>query len=151
MVRAIADELARPLPRETGSDPIARIEAGNRAYVTLYRRHGRILAVMQHRAFEDPELHAVRQNNLRTFNERAERLIRRLQSEGRVVRGIDPRFAALALGGMVHAFCYEAFSFDDETGFDDDAIVDGLTAIWSRALGLAAPDPTGKPSRKLAR
>lgn len=147
LVRAIADDFATPLPKDIGTDPFARIQAGNRNYVTLYRRHGRILAVMQHRTFEDAELHELRQRNLRIFTERAERAIRRLQSDGRAARDVNPRFAAMALSNMVHAFCYETFSFRDTAEFDDDEIVDGLAALWSRAIGLA-PGATAKPNRR---
>lgn len=142
VVEAIGGELAAPLPREVGADPLARIEAGNRAYVHVYAKNARILAVMQHRTFEDPAMHALRQHGRRLFIDRAERALRRLQSDRRIPDDVRPRFAAMALAGMVHSFCYEAFALGASDVVTASAqsveqITAGLTTLWARAIGLA--------------
>lgn len=150
VIEAVGAELAAPLPREVGSDPLARIEAGNRAYVHTYAKNARILAVMQHRTFEDGAMHELRQRGRKLFIDRAERAIRRLQSEGNVVSDVRPRFAAMALAGMVHAFCYEAYALGASdvltaSARGEEEVVQGLTALWARAIGLA---PRAVSSRK---
>jgi AcrR family transcriptional regulator len=142
VIEAIGEELAAPLPREVSSDPLARIEAGNRAYVRTYAKNARILAVMQHRTFEDQAMHDLRQHGRKLFIDRAERAIRRLQAGGNVASDVRPRFAAMALAGMVHAFCYEAYALGAadvvaSTAKSEEEVVAGLTTLWARALGLS--------------
>ena len=136
VIGAVGAELAAPLPRTVGSDPLARIEAGNRAYVRTYARNARILAVMQHRIFEDRAMYELRQEGRQLFVDRAERAIRRLQKERLVDPSLRPRFAAMALSGMVHAFCYEAFALGGDAAISESAAASGLTALWAGALGL---------------
>lgn len=150
VIEAIGAELAAPLPREIGSDPLARIEAGNRAYVRIYAKNARILAVMQHRTFEDRAMHELRQRGRKLFIDRAERAIRRLQGAGEVAGDVRPRFAAMALAGMVHAFCYEAYALGAAdvvatSARGEEEVVQGLTALWARAIGLT---PRAASSRK---
>lgn len=140
---AVAEELVAPLPAEVGKGGFARIEAGNRAYVRTYRANARLFAILQHRTFEDRGLHELRQRGRQVFIDRAERAIRRLQSEGEVAKSVQPKFAATALSCMVHSFCYEAFSFDDEL-FDEEETVRGLTLLWAQALGLRIPSTAAR-------
>lgn len=140
----VETEFSAPLPREVGLDPLARIEAGNRAYLRNYRKNARILAAMQHRAFEDPELNELRQRSRRCWIDRAERAIRRLQAEGRVATDVSARFAATALSGMVHDVCYETFAFGEVGDLDEDEVAADLARLWARALGMT---PEKKPAR----
>ncbi|MDB4944026.1 MAG: TetR family transcriptional regulator [Labilithrix sp.] len=143
----VESELTAPLPREVGLDPLARIEAGNRAYVRGYRKHARILAVMQHRSFEDPELYELRQRSRRRWIDRAERAIRRLQIERRVPADVSARFAATALSGMVHDVCYETFAFGASADVDEDEVATSLARLWARALGILPAPPRPKTRR----
>lgn len=142
VIEAIGAELAAPLPRDASSDPLARIEAGNRAYVHVYAKNARILAVMQHRTFEDEGMHALRQHGRKLFIDRAERAIRRLQAGRQIPGDVRPRFAAMALAGMVHSFCYEAYALGaadvvNASARSEEEVVNGLTTLWARAIGLA--------------
>jgi AcrR family transcriptional regulator len=141
VMELVEEEFAAPLPREIGTDPLARIEAGNRAYVLNYKKNARLLAAMQHRSFEDPELYEMRQRSRKRWIDRAERTIRRLRAEGHIGDDISPRFAATALSGMVHDFCYEAFAFG-RAEWDEEEIAAGLARLWARALGLPAKKKT---------
>ena len=141
VMEVVDGEFALPLPREAGSDPLARLAAGNRAYVRNYARNARILAVMQHRSFYDSELGALRTLARRRWIERAERSIRRLRDAGRATSELSPRFLATALSSMVQAFCYEHFAFVDanhpgDSRLGEEEIASGLTDIWIRAVGL---------------
>lgn len=142
VIETIGAELAAPLPKSLSTDPLERIEAGNRAYVRIYKQNARILAVMQHRTFEDPAMHELRQRGRKLFIDRAERAIRRLQSERAIPSDVRPRFCAMALSGMVHSFCYEAFAqrdlAPDSAVLREEDVVQGLTTLWARALGLGS-------------
>jgi len=135
VIEAIGEELAAPLPRDV-KGPLARIEAGNRAYVRTYRNNARILAIMQHRTFEDEAVHDLRQRGRKLFIDRAERAIRRIQQEGDIASSVSPRFAATALSGMVHAFCYEVYGLAFAAPPSEEEAVQGLTELWARAIGL---------------
>ena len=119
-----------------GSDPLARLAAGNREYVRNYARNARILAVLQHRSFEDPEPRAVRNRARRCWLDSTERSIRRLRDAGHAKSELSLRFLATALSSMVQAFCYEHFAFDDGARLEEEDIADGLTDIWIRAVGI---------------
>ena len=87
-------------------------------------------------------MHELRQHGRKLFIDRAERAIRRLQTEGNVPSDVRPRFAAMALAGMVHAFCYEAYALGasdvvTSSARSEEEVVAGLTALWARAIGLA--------------
>ena len=136
VIEVVEGEFTMPLPREAGSDPLARLAAGNREYVRNYARNARILAVLQHRSFEDPELRAVRNRARRRWLDSTERSIRRLRDAGHAKSELSPRFLATALSSMVQAFCYEHFAFDDGARLEEEDIADGLTDIWIRAVGI---------------
>ena len=137
VVGLVDQELTDAVAREV-TDPLARIAAGNLAYVRKYRKNARILAALQHRTFEDPALHELRQRARLRWIERAERVIRRLQEDGVAGSELSARFVATALSGMVHSFCYETFAFGGRQLMTEEEIAGGLTAIWLRALGASA-------------
>jgi AcrR family transcriptional regulator len=135
VVELVDAELVGAIPREV-EGPLERIAAGNLAYVRRYRKNARILAAMQHRTFEDPALHELRQRARLRWIERTERVIRRLQEQGLAARDGNARFLSTALSGMVHSFCYETFAFGGRQLAGEEEIARGLTAIWYRALGV---------------
>jgi len=145
ILRAVVDlvdaELSAPLPADVGTDQLARIEAGTRAYVQRFKQNARILAVLQHRTVEDPELYTIRRRSLDRWIARAERSIRRLQAEGHVPKALSPRFAATVVTGMVHSFCYETYAFGTTSDLDDDQVSKGLAEMWARAIGLDVTAP----------
>ncbi len=141
-------ELIPPLPPDIGPDPRARIEAGNRAYVKAYRKHARILALVQHQTLSDSTLRGLYDAGRAAFIDRVERSIRRLQREGVTPKDVSANLAANILAGMVHEFCYRAFGLEDGTTageVDVDEAVSALTTLWARALAL--PDRDRKRAR----
>ena len=133
-----------------GTDPLARIEAGNRLYIRNYVRNARMLAVVQHEAFNDSKLLSMREKSRKTWVERAERNVRRLQEEGRASREVSARFLAEALSSMVQAFCYEHFAVT-EGAFDEEEAAAGLTMIWIRALGIRSTTSSNAAGKRRVR
>jgi AcrR family transcriptional regulator len=147
VVDLVDQELTDPVARDV-TDPLARVAAGNLAYVRKYRKNARILAALQHRTFEDPALHDLRQRARLRWIDRAERLIRRLQEDGVASRELSARFTATALSGMVHSFCYETFAFGGRQLMKEEEIAQGLTALWLRALGVGTAAKSSASGKK---
>jgi AcrR family transcriptional regulator len=118
------------------ADAYERLRGANERFLASYRRHARMLAVVEEAASTDPRwaglLDALRQ----TYVSRAERTLRRLRDEGRVAADVVPELAAPALTGMVETFARRTPA--DRSDPDGDA--DQLTRLWARAVGLAVPD-----------
>ncbi len=70
----------------------------------------------------------------------------RWQADGTADPGLDPELAAEALGSMVDQICYVWMNLGRE--FDEDALLDVLTTVWSRTVGVAQarPRPVAAPT-----
>lgn len=118
--------------------PYQRIEAANRRYLESYRRHSRIMAIIEQVSTFNEEIHAIRESRANQTTGRTERSIMRLQAEGLADPGLDPHLTAVALTSMLSRFAYLWLGTDAGPGyeFDIDAAVDGLTRLWANAIGL---------------
>jgi AcrR family transcriptional regulator len=133
---------------ESGTDPIERISAANRAYLRAYAQNARLMGVIEevspyHGYFRDLMLEI---RNL--FVRRNEHGIRRLQDQGLADPHLDPVIAASALGGMVERFAQVWLLMGEP--YDENAAVETLTRLWAQGIGLAMPAPKPK-ERKAAR
>ena len=130
---AIGDEVPEPQQR--------MLEA-NRRYLAAYRRHGRMLEVVEEAAATDDRyrdaLVGVRRDHVR----RVTRDIARLQASGLAAADVDPAVAASALCAMVEGFGRHWYGRGESVAatYDDDTAVETLTLLWARGLGL---DTTG--------
>lgn len=122
------------------SDPIAGIEIANRAYVRGYRRNGRLMSLLLQIAEQDTELLERRLAIRQRFEDRLSRAISRWQRDGLVYRDLDPIYTANALAYMVDRFMYEWTVLDLD--YDEDLVVETLTKLWTRSLGLERPSAT---------
>jgi AcrR family transcriptional regulator len=118
------------------ADPYERLSSANRRFLASYRRHARMLAVVEEAASTDPRWAGLLDDLRQTYVGRAERTLRRLRDEGRVADDVVPELAAPALTGMVETFARRAPA---DRG-DPDGDADQLTRLWARAVGLAVPD-----------
>ncbi|MEE3851867.1 TetR/AcrR family transcriptional regulator [Gordonia sp. LSe1-13] len=122
---------------ETGrseTDPIATIEAANRAYFEAYRRNARLMMVREQVAGVSPEFRAKRLHRGQVFVERNAKSIKELQDAGHADPDLDPLLAAGALSGMVSRMAYQAFGVADTD--DLETLVFTATRLWVNALGL---------------
>jgi AcrR family transcriptional regulator len=126
---AVADEVPEPQQR--------MLEA-NRRYLAAYRRHGRMLEVVEEAAATDARyrdaLDGVRHDHVA----RVTRDITRLQEAGLADDDLDAAVAASALCAMVEGFGRHWYGRgeQDDSPYDDDTAVETLTQLWARGLGL---------------
>ena len=137
VIERLEQEMLHPRLREVADreDPLAVIEAGNRAYLTSYREHARLMGLMDQVALLDPEFHEVRMRRARRFTRRNARAIARLQARGQADPSLDPRLAAQAVSVMVSRTAY--LRYVEGVGTDSlETLVRTLTRLWAGALGI---------------
>jgi AcrR family transcriptional regulator len=123
-VRAVTDN----------EDPIAVIEAGNRAYLTAYRRNARLMRLLEQVATIDDNVRELRRRRGRAFAQRNARSIRELQARGIADPDIDSLLAATALSAMVGRMAYSAYVIGERWNLEE--LVSTLTRLWANALRI---------------
>jgi AcrR family transcriptional regulator len=121
---------------EAAGDPVAAIEAANRAYLEAVRRNARLVGLMEQVGAIDERFRSWRQETGRVFVERNAAGIRSLQRQGLADRSLDPDLAARALSAMVSRMAYLTF-VSDEVGATLDEVLAAVTRLWANALGLS--------------
>ena len=145
------DEMLHPHVREVTDteDPIAVIEASNRAYLEAYERNAKLMGLLEQVATIDDDVRELRLRRAAAFHERNARSIRDLQARGLADPGIDPLLAARSLSTMVSRMAYAVYVLGDHA--EQDALVEILTHLWANALRLPMPAASGvkrKSTRK---
>jgi AcrR family transcriptional regulator len=131
----------------TPDDPIAVIEAANRAYLLAYRRNAKLMALMEQVAQVDEDFRRLRLKRARAFIDRNARAIARLQQRGLADPELDPNLAAQAMSSMVSRMAYNRYVQGLGNG-SLDALSNTLTRLWAGALGIARrADPHPTPTR----
>lgn len=115
-------------------DPVEKIRASNRRYLTVAARNARLIAALEELALRDPQFRELKLRIRQPFLQRIEAGIRRFQEQGLTDPHLDPRIAASMLGGMIEHFSMLWFVYEVE--YDEDIAVDTLTRLWAQALGL---------------
>lgn len=135
VIEAAQDDLLHPgMPHvDDSEDPIAVIEASNRAYLTAYLRNAKLMAIMQQVASIDPSFQKLRRQRAFMFNKRNSRHIADLQGRGLADPTLDPLLASKALSGMVGRVAMEVM---DQENRDLEEIVELVTKLWVNALKL---------------
>jgi AcrR family transcriptional regulator len=123
-------------PAAADDSPWERIRRSNRCYLERYRDEATLMGVIEQVSRYDDHVNAARMATMKHFVERAERAIRRLQTDGHVDVLIDPALAADALGAMVARFA-ELWLVQHYREYDFDVAVEQLTLLWGNALGMA--------------
>jgi len=133
--QAIAQMLADLHADVVADDPVDRIRDSLRRFVHAYRPAARIVALVEQVGTFTPEMKALRLALREAFVQRTVRGLVRWQADGTADPGLDPELAAEALGSMVDQICYVWMNLGRE--FDEDALLDVLTTVWSRTVGVA--------------
>ena len=126
---AIGDEV--PEPEE-------RMLEANRRYLAAYRRHGRMLEVVEEAAATDARYRDALAGVRRDHVARVTHDIERLQKSGVAERDVDPAVAAAALCAMVEGFGRHWYGRGEQAAstHDDETAVETLTRLWARGLGI---------------
>ena len=135
------DEMLHPHVRAAAhtDDPIAIIEASNRAYLVAYRRNAKLMGLLDEVAAIDDDVRQLRRRRTAAFVRRNAASIRDLQERGLADAELDPNLTAAALSWMVSRMAYSVFVLGDHRVSLDD-LVAGLTRIWANALRLTPRD-----------
>jgi len=119
-------------------DPQRRMLEGNRRYLDAYRRHGRMLEVVEEVAAIEPHYRDALARVRRDHVARVTRDIERLQRSGTASPDVDPAVAAGALCAMVEGFGRHWYGRgeSEHATYDDETAVGTLTTLWARGLGI---------------
>jgi AcrR family transcriptional regulator len=144
----VSEEMLHPRLQELADrdDPVAVIEAANRAYLVSYRRNAQLMALMEQVAQIDEDFRRLRLRRARAFGARNAQAIARLQQRGLADPLLDPKLAADALSGMVSRMAYLRFVLRLDTASLDE-LTRTLTRLWVNALGITTPQTTRKRRR----
>jgi AcrR family transcriptional regulator len=143
----LEEEMLHPrlaAPAADREDPVAVIEAANRAYLESYRRNAKLMGLMEQVTQVDPEFMELRMQRTRAFTQRNTRALRRLQERGLARPDLDPALAALALSTMVSRTAYARYVLGLGNA-STDALTETLTRLWVGALGI---DSRTKPAKE---
>lgn len=133
----ISEEMLHPRLQELADreDPVATIEAANRAYLLAYRRNAKLMALMEQVAQIDEDFRRLRLRRARAFVERNALQIESLQERGLADPALDPQLSAYALSAMVSRMAYLRYvlRFDSASV---ETLTQTLTRLWVGALGI---------------
>jgi AcrR family transcriptional regulator len=137
VMEEVSEEMLHPRLKEIADrdDPVAVIEAANRAYLVAYRRNARLMALMEQVAQIDADFRRLRLRRARAFGERNAQAISRLQQRGWADPELDAQLAADALSAMVSRMAYLRYVL----GFgraSPETLARTLTRLWVNALGI---------------
>ena len=134
VLELVQDEMLHPgFPHVADDDPIAVIEASNRAYLMAYQRNRLLNRLMHEVQWINPEFMELRQERARRFAERNARSIADLQKRGLVDPFLDPLMTARALSSMVSRLALDSLVFDVD---DVELVLETVNRLWVNALGL---------------
>ena len=119
-------------------EPERRMLEANRRYLVAYRRHGRMLEVVEEAAATDARYRDALAGVRRDHVARVTHDIERLQKAGVAERDVDPAVAAGALCAMVEGFGRHWYGRGEQavSTHDDETAVETLTRLWARGLGI---------------
>lgn len=115
-------------------DPVERIRRANVRFVEAFRPNAVILGLIEQVGTFTPEMRRLRLALRESFVDRTARGIRRMQADGIADPGIDPVMLSEVLGAMVDETCYVWFVLGKN--YDAEAVIDSLTTVWARAIGV---------------
>jgi AcrR family transcriptional regulator len=114
-----------------------QVHQAMRRFVAAYRTQARLIVVIAQLGQSTPEVAALRLSVRKAFVDRTARGIRLQQAQGLADPHLDADLASEVLGSMVDHTCWVWLNLGQE--FDEEALLDTLTLVWTRALGQ--PDP----------
>jgi AcrR family transcriptional regulator len=116
-------------------DPVERIRRAMVRFVEGFRPNAVMIGLIEQVGTFTPEMRGLRLALRQSFVDRSARGIRRMQADGIADPDQDPVLLAEVLGAMVDQTCYLWFFLGKE--FDSHAVVESLTTVWARGIGVA--------------
>ena len=121
-------------PRPADLTPAERVRFGLERFIAAFRPNAIMIGLIEQVGTFTPEMRKLRLALRESFVERSARGIVRMQVEGVANSDVDPLMTAEVLGAMVDQTCYIWFSLGKD--FDETEVLDSLSMVWSRAIGL---------------
>ena len=134
VAQMLADFRERLATGGHGGPTYERIREGVRHYVDVYRPRARMLALMEQVGTFTDEMRDLRLRVREEFLLWVEHGMKRQQAAGIADPGVDPHLMVEVLGAMMDHTCYISFVLGKH--FDEDALVETLTTVWSRAIAV---------------
>jgi len=140
VVQQLADEGLHPPSLEyldgAERDFEKLIEKHHRAYLEMYQRHAKMMAVIEEvTSISDKFLHW-RTQQAQPYVESNVATVRKLQRAGLVDKKLDPLLSARALSAMVSRSAFITFVLEEEDKRAVGGLAKTLTRLWVNALGL---------------
>ncbi len=126
-------------PDNTEGDPIRDIAYASRQYFLACLRNAGVVRSMEQLAVSDDGIDKSRRSTVRVGVKRVERWIRRLQEQGVCDLELDPRTTAIALHTMNVRVAYDHL-LPSGSRKDVEPLVNAVTRVWARTVGLEQPD-----------
>ena len=149
LLRALVDEIVTEVFAALAigdevPDPERRMHEANRRYLAAYRRHGRMLEVVEEAAAGDVRYRDALAGVRRDHVGHVTHDIARLQKAGLADSDVDPAVAAGALCAMVEGFGRHWYGRGEQAAstHDDETAVETLSRLWARGLGIRTAGPT---------
>lgn len=120
---------------ERDASPYARVRAGLRRYLQVYRDNARMIALMEQAGAFTPEMRRTRLHVREEWLAQLERSVKRQQAGGIADPNVDPYMTVHVLGAMADHVCYLWFCLGQP--YDETEVLAALTEVWARALGIA--------------
>jgi AcrR family transcriptional regulator len=115
-------------------DPVERIRRAMARFIDAFRPNAVMIGLLEQAGTFTPEMRRLRLTLRESFVDRSARGIRRMQAAGIADPNADPVMLAEVLGAMVDQTCYIWFFLGKE--FDTDAVLEALTTVWARGIGV---------------
>jgi AcrR family transcriptional regulator len=132
---SVQDILSRGLPETpSDADPVASIRAAASSIVSGYQDHVGILESLSVVASFDERAKGLREHLTSELISQADRVIRGYQRAGVAPKNLDRAALATALGAMAESFPH--VSLVRHKSLSRDQVVDTLTYIWVKSLGI---------------
>ena len=140
--RALMAELNQHVLAVTGhgsedQSTVERVRVTIEQFVREYRLAAGAYAALDQAAAVEDGFRAITTRNRMVFVYRVERGIKRLQRSREADPHLDPHIAGGALVAMVHNYVHTLWSHGEE--LDEQTVVDTLTTIWARGIGVSSP------------
>jgi AcrR family transcriptional regulator len=130
---AVVDDMLAALSVPVTTDGFDnRVRDAVRRYVSAYRPHATMIGLIEQLSTFSPELRRLRLDVRTAFVDRTRLGIERLKDRCLTDPDLDVEYTAEALGAMLEYTCYLWFSL--ERDFDEERLIDALSAIWLAAV-----------------
>ncbi len=116
-------------------DPVERIRRAMVRFIEAFRANAVMMGLIEQVGTFTPDMRGLRLALRQSFVDRSARGIARMQADGIADENLDPVLLAEVLGAMVDQTCYIWFFLGKE--FDAEAVVESLTTVWARGIGIA--------------